>query len=177
MLLRRALVLGDGPLASAMAEDLASTRDLSVTSAAALARQADGGLADQFSDCDVVLSALPPESAAGALPPLLQARCLVADANARLDDARALHALALEKKLAACVGCGEGLALLLAGPAVAADVRVAALLTTALARRLLTGDFRDHWGIWTPERLVARVGMAHGLRQDLRERGIELRSG
>jgi len=157
-----------------MAEDLKRTRDLSVTSAAALARQADGSLADPFSDCDVVLSALPAESAAAALQPLLLAKCLVADANARIDDARALQALALEKRLAACVGCGDALARLLA-PRAASDLRVSALLTTALARRLLTGDFRDHWGIWTPEQVVARVGMAHGLRQDLRERGVELR--
>lgn len=69
------------------------------------------------------------------------------------------------------------LARLLAGPGASIErmsVLIAALMTTALARRLLTGDFRPHWGIWTPERIAARVGMVHGIRQDLRERGVEL---
>lgn len=169
MPLRRALVLGGGELAEAMAEDLGRTRDLSVT----LAEAAD------VSEFDVVLSAVPPERAAATLRGLIEAKCLVADAGARVEDALPLDGLAAAKQVAACVGCGSlELARLLAGPGPSIehiDVRVAALMTTALARRLLTGDFRPHWGIWTPERLVARVGMAHGIRQDLRERGVELR--
>jgi hypothetical protein len=69
------------------------------------------------------------------------------------------------------VRCAEVARLLGAAPD---DVRAAALVTAALARRLLTGDFRPHWGIWTPERLLARAGLAHGLREDLRERGVAL---
>lgn len=164
MLLRRALVLGSGPLAEAMAEDLGQTRDLSVTLA---------GAAD-VSEFDVVLSAVPPERAAATLRGLIEAKCLVADAGTRFEDALPLDGLAAAKQVAACVSCGSTeLARLIAVQGL--DVRVAALMTTALARRLLTGDFRPHWGIWTPERLAARVGMAHGIRQDLRERGVELR--
>jgi hypothetical protein len=48
-------------------------------------------------------------------------------------------------------------------------------VATALARRLLTGDFRGHWGVWTPERLGQREGLAHGILQDLAERGVQSR--
>jgi hypothetical protein len=175
MFLRRALVLGEGALASAIADDLERTRDLSVTRLAGLERRDDDAVAALLSEQHVVVSALRADDAAAALRRLLEARQLVADANARADDALALDGLALEKTVAACVGCGVELAPHLVGTDAAAEVHVAALVTSALARRLMTGDFRDHWGIWTPERLLARVGMAHGIRQDLRERGVALR--
>lgn len=175
MLLRRALVLGDGALASAMLDDLARTRDVRVARLAGFEGQPDDVVSRALSEQDVVLSVLPAASAASALQRLLLARQLVADANTRGEEALALDDVAREKKVAACLGCGEELARRLTGAESANDARVIALLTTALARRLLTGDFRDHWGVWTPERILARVGMAHGLRQDLRERGVALR--
>jgi saccharopine dehydrogenase-like NADP-dependent oxidoreductase len=172
MLLRRVLVLGEGPLASAMAEDLERTRDLKVTHLTRIEGAPAGALAEQ----DVVISAIAADAALGTLRRLLEARQLVADSTVRVEEALPLDGLALEQKVAACVACGEPLARLLLDGAGVSEPRVEALLATALARRMLTGDFRDHWGVWTPERILARVGMAHGLRQDLRERGVALRS-
>lgn len=96
MLLRRALVLGGGELAEAMAEDLEATRDLSVT----LSDAAD------VSEFDVVLSAVAPQRAAAVLRELIEAKCLIADAGARVEDALPLDRLAAAKQVAACVGCG-----------------------------------------------------------------------
>lgn len=190
VLLRRALVLGDGSTARVMAEDLARSLDLHVR----LAEESQIPIGDAFHTLaggfDVVLCALAPAEGRRLLRLCLEARILVADASTRIEDALALHDLALAKEATACVGCGrQGLAVLIGradaeceiedtrpdGQSI--DARVAALMATALARRLLTGDFRGHWGVWTPERLAARVGMAHGILQDLRERGIDVRPG
>jgi hypothetical protein len=166
MLQRRALVLATGELAATMARDLESARDLTVR----IAHPGDAALPALLEHQDVVLSGALPGNAVDLLRRLLEAGRPVADVAAPVDAALACDPLARDRQVAACVGCGS-LAERLSLPA---SERVAALMTTAIARRLLTGDFRPHWGIWTPERLLARVGLAHGLREDLRERGIRL---
>lgn len=143
---------------------------------------------------NLVVSALPARLGAAALRATLGANRLVADAATPEAEARALDALAVEMEVAACVGCGrDGLARLLGSAGLevragsgsdpargsahaASDARVAGLMAAAFARRLLTGDFRGHWGVWTPERLAARIGMAHGVVEDLRQRGIDVGS-
>ena len=163
MFTRRALVIGSGAAASTIAEDLARVPELVVSVASA-----DGGWQDEP---DVVVSAAAPELADAVLRRVIATKVPAADLHAPLPDARELDALAREKQQPVCVRCSELARLLGAAPA---DERAAALVGAALARRLLTGDFRPHWGIWSPERLLARAGLAHGVREDLRERGIEL---
>lgn len=155
-----------------------------------LTRQLDLSEASRVGDLvrefNVVVSALPSRLGSGALRATIAANRLVADASAPDADARELDALAVEMEVAACVGCGrDGLARLLGWPGIelrsgpeqgagAIDARVAGLMAAAFARRLLTGDFRGHWGVWTPERLGARPGIAHGILAELRQRGIEV---
>ncbi|MGE0452543.1 MAG: saccharopine dehydrogenase NADP-binding domain-containing protein [Vicinamibacteria bacterium] len=141
---------------------------------------------DLVREFDVVVSALPARLGAGALRATIAANRLVADASAPDAEARGLDALAIEMEVAACVGCGkDGLARLLGWSGIelragreadagVLDARVAGLMAAALARRLLTGDFRGHWGVWTPERLGARAGIAHGILEDLRARGLAI---
>ena len=164
MFTRRALVVGSGTAAATIAEDLARVRDLVVRVASD---------ADTAGEQDVVVSAAAPDRAVEVLRGVIEAKCSVADLRAPLQDALALDALAREKEQAVCVRCSELARLLGAAPS---DERAAALVTAALARRLLTGDFRPHWGLWSPERLLSHPGLAHGIREDLRERGLELRA-
>jgi hypothetical protein len=163
MFTRRALVIGNGAAASEIAEDLSRVRNLLVGVASDTHSSQDGP--------DIVASAAAPELAADVLRRAIEIKVPVADMHVPLQDALALDSLAREKQQPVCVRCAEVARLLGTAPD---DVRAASLVTAALARRLLTGDFRPHWGIWTPERLLARAGLAHGLREDLRERGITL---
>lgn len=181
-------MLGGGPLAQLVAEDLSRARDVSITLADAVDAsdpEAVRALVPQF---NVVVSALPPHLGSAALRAVIEANRQIADTSTPVEQALALEDLAIEMEVAACVGCGcSGLQLLIGRSDAALeiaeasargqplDARVAALMATALARRLLTGDFRGHWGVWTPEHLATRVGMAHGILQDLRERGIDVR--
>lgn len=185
MFLRKAVVLGDGAVARAMAEDLGASRQMSVTVVAASALADSKSVASLVGDFAVVLNALPRDRALGALAATIESNRLIADAGTAAADARALDQRAVEMEVAACVGCGrEGLAALFGRDAVAVrdesrelaslDTRIAACMATAWARRLLTGDFRGHWGVWTPERLGARVGMRHAILKDLGERGIHV---
>ncbi len=153
-----------------------------------LTRQIDlsepGRVGDLVREFDVVVSALPARLGGGALRATIAANRLMADASAPDAEARGLDPLAVEMEVAACVGCGrDGLVRLLGWSGIelragheqeagAIDARVAGLMAAAFARRLLTGDFRGHWGVWTPERLGARAGIAHGILQDLRARGL-----
>lgn len=185
MFLRKAVVLGDGAVARIMAEDLGLSREMSVTVVGA-ARLADSqAIVSLVGDFAVVLNALPRGRALGALAATIEANRLIADAGTAASDARALHDRSVEMEVAACVGCGrEGLAALFDRSDLAIrdesrdlpslDARIAACMATAWARRLLTGDFRGHWGVWTPERLGARVGMRHAIVKDLGERGIHV---
>lgn len=185
MLLRRAVVLGCGPLSELIAEDLSRSRDLSVTLARATDLLDSDGLQALVAPFAVVVSAAPPPLGAATLRAVIAANRLIADASTPVEEALSLEDLAVEMEVAACVGCSsQGLKRLLGTPDTALgagdvpgdgatiDVNTAALMATALARRLLTGDFRGHWGVWTPARLAARVGMAHGILQDLSERGL-----
>jgi hypothetical protein len=163
MFTRRALVIGNVAADAALLEDLSRVPGLLVGVASDVPGSHDAP--------DIVASAAAPELAAEVLRRAIEIKVPVADMHAPLQDAMALDGLAREKHQPVCVRCAEVARLLGAAPD---DVRAAALVTAALARRLLTGDFRPHWGIWTPERLLARPGLAHGLREDLRERGIPL---
>jgi saccharopine dehydrogenase-like NADP-dependent oxidoreductase len=185
MFLRKAVVLGDGQVARAMAEDLSRSRQMSVTVAAAAALADSQSVASLVGDFAVVLNALPPDRALGALAATIESNRLIADAGTAGSDARALDQRAVEMEVAACVGCGrEGLAALLGRSDLeisdehrdlaSLDARIAAWMATAWARRLLTGDFRGHWGVWTPERLGARVGMRNAILEDLGGRGIHV---
>lgn len=169
------MVLGKGPLAEAMAADLSREPDLHVTLADASDPARVGAL---VSDCGAVLSAAEPRAGAAVLRAVIEANRMVADAVTPVAEAIALHELALRMDVAACVGCdGAGLTRLLGARASLAPLsadRLPALMAAALARRLLSGDFRGHWGVWAPDRLAARVGLAHGIAQDLRERGVAL---
>jgi hypothetical protein len=184
MFLRKAVVLGDGPVGRAMAEDLGRSREMSVTVVAASALVEPQAMVSLVGDFGVVLNALPPNQALRALRASIESNRLIADAGTAASAAQALEARAVEMEVAACVGCGrDGLAALLgrteitvrdgADPA-SLDSRIAACMATAWARRLLTGDFRGHWGVWTPERLGGRVGMRHAIVKDLGERGIHV---
>jgi len=185
MFLRRALVLGDGPLGRAIADDLGRSREMSVTVVAAQALGDAAAVAKLVSEFAVVLNALPAPQALSALSATIEANRLIADAVSPVDQARPFDARAVEMEVAACVGCGrEGLAALLGrdpviggngASAAALETHLGAWMATAWARRLLTGDFRGHWGVWTPERLAARVGMRHAVLADLGERGIDVR--
>jgi hypothetical protein len=161
-----ALVVGRGSLAATMAEDLARMREIVVSAASG----EDGAALERLlAEQHVLVSAAPPAEAAALLRRATLAKCLSADVEAPLPQALELDALLREKQLTACVGCRETARQLgYAGH----DERAVALVTTALARRLLTGDFRPHWGAWTPGRVLQRTGMAHGIREDLRERGV-----
>jgi lysine 6-dehydrogenase len=52
--------------------------------------------------------------------------------------------------------------------------RCTAFVGTAVARRLLTGDFRGQWGVFAPETLGRRPGFLHGILADLEARGIRV---
>jgi hypothetical protein len=164
MFTRRALVVGSGTAAATVAEDLARVSELVVSLASPDAA---------WDEPDIVVSAAAPELADDVLRRAIASKVPVADMHAPLQDALALDALAREKQQAVCVRCSELARLLGAAPS---DERAAALVTAALARRLLTGDFRPHWGLWSPEHLLSHPGLAHGIREDLRERGLELRA-
>ena len=164
MLVRRVLVIGRGAAAATLAEDLGRASGLAVIAAAG--DEAD--LVRLFSGHELVASAAAGADAPAVLQRALEAGCGVADLGAPLPETSQLDGLARSKQVVACVRCAD-LAQLIGAPP---GERAAALLTAALARRLLTGDFRPHWGIWTPGRLAARPGMRHGLREDLRERGL-----
>ncbi len=185
MFLRKAVVLGDGAVARAMAEDLGRSREMSVTVVAASALADSEAVASLVGDFGVVLNALPADRAIGALRATIESNRLIADAGSAAPEVLSLHERAVEMEVAACVGCGrEGLAALLGRSSLAIsgedqdlaslDARIAAWMATAWARRLLTGDFRGHWGVWTPERLGARVGMRHAILEDLGGRGIHV---
>ena len=178
-------MLGDGEVARAMAEDLGRSREISVTVVATATLTDSAAVAQLVCDFGVVLNALPGDQALGALRATIESNRLIADAATAETEARAFHELAVEMEVAACVGCGrKGLAALLGRSdfAVSGDLqdlasleaRIAACMATAWARRLLTGDFRGHWGVWTPERLGARVGMRHAILKDLGGCGIHV---
>lgn len=196
--MKRAIVLGAGRVGGAAALDLARTPETRVSvadcSPDALAELREtsrepietlavdlsrpGSAASLVEGFNVVVSALPAGLALPALRAVIESNRLVADAGAPVDDAARLDDLAVEMEVAACVGCDVSGLLRIAPaltlhrePPAEEEAQLAGLLLAALARRLLTGDFRGHWGVWTPERLRARVGMAHGLVADLRKRG------
>ena len=176
--MRCAVVLGGGPLSELIVGDLSGAHDLSVTLAQAVDLSDPAAVQALVAPFNVVVSAAPPSLGAATLRAVIAANRLIADASTPVEQALSLEDLAVEMEVAACVVCGsQGLARLLGKPGDGQliDARIAALMATALARRLLTGDFRGHWGVWTPERLATRVGMAHGILQDLRERGIDVR--
>ena len=185
MFSRKAVVLGDGNVARAMAEDLGRSREMSVSVVAAATLTDSEAVASLVGDFDVVLNALPVDRALGALRATIESKRPIADASTVATEAQGLDARAVEMEVAACVGCGrDGLATLLGRNDLAVsgegqdleslDARIAAWMATAWARRLLTGDFRGHWGVWTPERLGARVGMRHAILKDLGGRGIHV---
>jgi hypothetical protein len=179
MFLRRAVVLGRGELGSAIAEAFASERDLEVTAAPDLDLANEGVTRRRVAECGVVVSAAPRPLAAQVLRAVIEAGRSIADAATPVAEALPFHERAVARQVAVCVGCDSaGLARLLGRDGVGApapdEQRLAALMAVSLARRLLTGDFRGHWGVWTPARLADRVGMAHGIAQDLRERGIQV---
>ncbi len=176
MFLRRTVVLGRGGLASAIAEALRGERDLHVATAPELDLTDARLTRERVAECGVVVSAAPRRLGAAVLRTLIEARRMVADAVTPVAEALPLHERAVARQVAVCLGCdGDGLGRLLGRPAAAlGGHRLVAQLAAALARRLLTGDFRGHWGVWTPEQLAGRVGMAHGIAQDLRERGIQV---
>lgn len=185
MFLRKAVVLGDGEVARAMAEDLGRSREMSVTVVAAATLTDSEAVGSIVGDFGVVLNALPADRALGALRATIESNRLIADAGTPANEAQAFHDRAVEMEVAACVGCGRnGLAALLGRSDLAVtgdgqdlaslEARIAAWMATSWARRLLTGDFRGHWGVWTPERLGARVGMRHAIVKDLGERGIHV---
>lgn len=52
--------------------------------------------------------------------------------------------------------------------------RTTAFVATAVARRMLSGDFRGQSGVFPPEWLGARVGFLHGVLVDLEDRGVRV---
>jgi hypothetical protein len=193
---RRAAVLGDGPVADLVVEDLSREADFELRRVSA--RQHDLGSPDvvraQLEDAQAVISAVPAPQAAHVLRSVLQAKRPCVDVGTEVSEALGLESLTHGRDLSACVGCGimgVELAIAAARPAAAGvrwslrgeaaekteqwGERVAALMAAALARRVVSGDFRGHPGVWTPERLGRRVGMLHGLLADLKERGIDVR--
>src|SRR5262245_37856823 len=153
MLLRRALVVGRGSLAATMVEDLSRERDIVVCSA----DPGDGAAIERLlADQHVLVSAAPGDEALAVLRGAAEAKCFAADVDAPLPKALELDVALREKLVTACVGCRDVARQLGYG---GEDERAVALVTTALARRLLTGDFRPHWGAWTPARLLQRTGM------------------
>jgi len=133
----KALVLGGGMVGSAIAADLASDRQLSVTVAdrsdAALERLARLGLATVRADCsdparlttlaagaDVVVGALSSVLGLAALRAVIEARRPYVDISFMAEDALELSGLALERGVTAVIDCGvaPGMSNLLCGHAV-----------------------------------------------------------
>jgi saccharopine dehydrogenase-like NADP-dependent oxidoreductase len=52
--------------------------------------------------------------------------------------------------------------------------RLAGLTAAAVARRIVSGDFRGQWGVFAPEVLGRRLGLLHGVLNDLAARGVRV---